>query len=128
MSTFLHRALSLDAAATGATAALLLAGAGWLAGPLGLPAGLLRGAGLVLVPFVALVAWAGLRPVPPASAVLAVIGLNAAWVVASILLLVGGWVAPTALGTAFVVAQALVVGAFAELQLLGLRRTRTSAA
>jgi hypothetical protein len=122
MSTFLHRALLLDAVATGATAALLLAGGGLLAGLLGLPPGLLRGAGLVLLPFVALVAWTGLRPVPPAGAVRAIIGVNAAWVVASLALLVGGWVSPTTLGTAFVIAQAVVVGAFAELQLLGRRR------
>ena len=128
MSTFLHRALLLDAVATGATAVLMLAGAGLLAGPLGLPAGLLRGAGLVLVPFVALVAWTALRPLLLAGAVRAVIGLNAAWVVGSLALLIGGWVAPTALGTVFVIAQAVVVGAFAELQFLGLRRARTASA
>jgi hypothetical protein len=128
MSTFLHRALLLDAVATGTTATLLLAGAGLLAGPLGLPVGLLRGAGLALVPFVALVAWAGLRPYPPRRVIWTVIVLNAAWVIGSLALLVGGWVAPTTLGTAFVIAQAVVVGVFAELQLLGLRRTAAASA
>lgn len=128
MSTFLHRALPLDAVATGATAALLLAGAGLLAEPLGLPAGLMHGAGLVLVPFVALVHWTGLRPVPPRGAAWAIVGLNAAWVLASLGLLVVGSVVPTAAGTALVIGQAVVVGAFGEFQAIGLRRARTASA
>jgi hypothetical protein len=53
----------------------------------------------------------------------AVILCNAVWVADSLLLLMSGWVQPTALGTAFVLAQALLVGLFAELQALGLRRS-----
>ena len=45
----------------------------------------------------------------------------------SIGLLVSGWVAPTALGYAFVIAQAIVVGVFAELQFVGLRRSEAAA-
>lgn len=127
MSTFLRRALALDAVATGATALLLLAGGGLLAAPLGLPEGLLRGAGLFLVPFVALVGWSASRAVPPRPVVRAIIALNVAWVIASLALLVTGRVAPSALGIAFVIAQALAVGVFAELQILGLRRTRAPA-
>ena len=48
---FLRRVLLLDAVATGATALLAVALAGPLAGWLGLPVGLLRGAGLILIPF-----------------------------------------------------------------------------
>lgn len=55
-SIFLRRALLLDAAASGLTGTLMLAAAGLLEGPLGLPAGLLRDAGLVLIPYVAFVA------------------------------------------------------------------------
>jgi hypothetical protein len=121
-STFLSRALLLDAVATGATAPLLLAAAGLLAGLLGLPESLLRYAGLLLIPFVALVAWAGTRGRAPVQVVRVIIGANAAWVIASILLLLSGWVQPTALGYAFVIGQAVVVGVFAELQMLGLRR------
>ena len=125
MSRFLRNALLLDAVATGGTALLLLAGGGLLAGPLGLPEPLLRGAGLTLLPFVGLVAWAALRCAPPA-AVWAIVACNAAWVLASFALLVG-WSDPTSLGAAFVIAQAVVVGAFAELQFIGLRRTRAAA-
>jgi hypothetical protein len=121
-STFLSRALLLDAIATGATALLLLAAGGLLAGMLGLPAPLLRYAGLLLVPFVALVAWAASREQAPRHVVQTVIGANVVWVIASILLLLSGWVQPTALGYAFVIGQAVVVGVFAELQLMGLRK------
>ena len=47
-STFLRRALMLDATASGATGLLLIAGANLVDGLLGLPAVLLRAAGLVL--------------------------------------------------------------------------------
>lgn len=78
-STFLSRALLLDAIATGATALLLLAAGGLLAGVLGLPEPLLRYAGLLLIPFVAVVAWAGTRDRLPRQVVQAIIGANAVW-------------------------------------------------
>ena len=40
----------------------------------------------------------------------------------SVLLLMAGWVTPSRLGQAFVIAQALAVAGFAELQLLAWRR------
>src|SRR5690606_17937246 len=61
ISLSLRQVLLLDAVATGATALLLGLGAGLLAGPLGLPEALLHGAGLILVPFVVLVAWTASR-------------------------------------------------------------------
>lgn len=122
----LRHVLVADAIATGATALLLIAGAGLLAGMLGLPADLLRYAGFVLVPFVAFVAYAATRAPISRGAVWTIVIVNAAWVVASIVLLVSGYVAPTALGYAFVLAQALIVALFAELQALGLRRSIVS--
>ena len=124
----LRQALLADAVTTTACAALLIAGAGVLDGLLGLPAALLQGAGLGLLPFAALAAVLGTRARIPRLAVLAVIGLNALWVLDSLLLLVGGWVAPTAAGTVFVIAQAVVVAMYAELQLIGLRRSAPAAA
>jgi hypothetical protein len=121
-STFLSRALLLDAIATGATALLLLAGAGSLASLLGLPETLLRYAGLLLIPFVVVVTWAGTREQAPRPIVRTIIGANALWVLGSVLLLLGGWVQPTQFGYAFVIGQAVAVGVFAELQMLGLRR------
>lgn len=126
-STFLRRALLLDAAASGATALLAIAAAGLLEGLLGLPAALLRWAGLVLLPYVAFVVYAGTREDVSRSAVWAVIAANALWAVASALLLMSGWVAPTALGYAFVIGQALVVALLGELEYMGLRRQMVAA-
>jgi hypothetical protein len=115
-STFLRRALMLDAVASGATGLLMIAGAGLAEGLLGLPAALLRGAGLILMPYVAFVIYAATRAAIPRPAAWAVIAANALWTGASALLLMSGWVAPTALGYAFVIGQAAVVGLLGELQ------------
>ncbi len=121
-SLFLRRALLADALISGATGVLLLALAPFLAGLFGLPEGLLRWAGLTLVPFVALVGALARRDEAPRGAVWVVIASNVLWVAASALVLVSGRFAPSGLGTAFVVAQALAVAAFAEMQFVGLRR------
>ncbi len=126
-STFLRNAILLDAAASGATGLLLIAGAGLLEGLLGLPVALMREAGLVLIPYVAFVAWVGTRERIARGAVWAIVAANAAWALASVAVLLSGWVAPTALGTAFVLAQALVVALFGELQYMGLKRPMAAA-
>jgi hypothetical protein len=119
---FLRNVLALDAAASGATGLLLVAGAGVLEDLLGLPVALLREAGLILIPYVAIVAWVGTREPIARSAVWAIIAANALWAVASVGLLVSGLVAPTPLGYAFVIAQAAVVAFLGELQYAGLKR------
>jgi hypothetical protein len=119
---FLRYALLADAIASGATGVLLIAGAGLLDGLLGLPVALMREAGLLLVPYVALVAFVGTREVISRPAVQTIVALNIVWTVCGIGSLLTDYVAPTALGTAFVIAQAAVVALFAELQFIGLRR------
>ena len=126
-STFLRAALAGDAAVSGATGLLMIVAAGYVDGLLGLPAGLMRYAGLSLLPFAALVGWLASRESVPRAAVWGVIAYNALWSIDSLLLLVSGWVAPTALGIAFVIAQALVVAVFAELQYFGLKRSLATA-
>jgi hypothetical protein len=120
---FLSRLLQVDGVASGATAVLLLTGASILAPWLQLPAGLLRMAGVVLVPFVAWVLMLSRSNRVPRRAMAAVIGINFAWVAASAWVAFGGAWQPNALGMAFVSAQALVVLAFAELGWMGLRAT-----
>lgn len=120
-ATGLRRALAVDAVASGVTGVAMSAGAAALAPVLGLPEPLVQGAGLVMLPFAAVVGYLATRRSPPAGAVRAVIGLNAAWVAASVALLVSGWVAPTGWGYAFVLGQAAAVAAFAEMEWTGLR-------
>ncbi|MDI3307474.1 MAG: hypothetical protein QJR07_10240 [Acetobacteraceae bacterium] len=121
-SPLLRWALLADAAASGAMCLLMLLGAGPLGRLLSLSAGLLSGAGLVLLPYAALIAWLGSRASLTRPAVWVVIGINAVWAADSLLLLASGWVQPNGLGQAFIIAQALAVALFAELQFLGLRR------
>lgn len=101
---------------------LLIVTAGFASTALGLPEGLLRAVGLICLPIAAGVLWLARETRPSEAAIWTVIAANGGWVVASIALLVSGWVAPTALGLVFVIAQAVMVGLFAELQYLGLRR------
>jgi hypothetical protein len=122
-STFLRYALIGDAVASGATGLLTALGAGFLAPLVGLPEALLHGAGLILLPYAAIIAYLGTRQSLSRSAVWTVIVVNAMWAADSALLLLSGWVAPTALGYAFVIFQAVVVAVFAEAQYFGLRRS-----
>jgi hypothetical protein len=119
---FVRRALLADALASAATGILLAAGAELLTGWLGLPASLMRYAGLSLLPFAAIVLFVGLRQAPPRAAVLAIIAYNALWTIDSLVLLASGWVAPTLFGFAFVMTQAVTVGALAMLQWIGVKR------
>ena len=122
-SPLLRRVLQLDALVSGAAGLLMTLGAGPLLSLLALPAALLTGAGLSMLPWCAVLLWLARRETLDRRAVWAVIAVNAVWVVDSLLLLVSGWVQPTLLGQAFVIAQALAVVLFAELQFFGLKRS-----
>lgn len=127
-NNFLRYALLADAIASGATGLLLIAGAGLLDGLLGLPVALMREAGLLLVPYVAFVGFVGTRETISRPAVQVIIALNAVWAVASVLLLLTDFVAPTMLGYAFVIVQAAAVAVFGELQFIGLRKPEAAVA
>lgn len=118
---FLRHLLLADAVSCLAIGGALALGAGLVADWLGLPAALLRAAGLVLLPFAAFVLFVASRPILSRSAVWLIIACNAVWVVGSAVLLIGGFAAPTALGIAFVITQAVVVAIVAELEAMGLR-------
>lgn len=121
---FLRLALLGDAVASGASGLLLATAAGPLAPLLGLPTPLLQGAGLVLLPYAAFIAWAGTRETPPRWAVRAAVVINLLWAADSAMMLAVGPVAPSALGIAFVLVQALVVLGFAVMQWSALRRAK----
>jgi hypothetical protein len=118
----LRRVLAADAALSGTTAVLMIAGAPALADLLGLPASLLRGAGLSLIPFTALLIYLLRRERIAAGAVWFVVACNALWAIDSIALLMTDWVGPTLIGQAFVVMQAVIVAGLAEAQYVGLRK------
>lgn len=122
-SSFLRRAIQADAIFSGVSAVLLTLGAGEFAPLLNLPEVLLRETGLFLIAYTALVGWLGTRQSMPKTLVAIVIGGNAAWTLASIALLLSGAVTPNFLGEAAIAMQAIVVGALAELQYIGLRRS-----
>lgn len=119
LSNSLLRAGLLGDAAASAAMGLLLVTAP-LAGLLALPEPLLRGAGWVLLPYAALVAWMGVQPRLPRWAVRGVVGVNLLWAADSVVLL--GFVSPNGLGTSFVLGQAAVVAGFAALQWAGMRQ------
>ncbi|HEY8548411.1 MAG TPA: hypothetical protein VIL35_00530 [Vicinamibacterales bacterium] len=125
--SFLRQVLLADAVASGMTGLLMLLGSVPLEPWLAIPVWLLRAAGAVLVPYAAWVAWLAGREQPSRAAVWTVVVCNALWAIDCVLLLLTGWVQPTLLGTTFLLVQALVVLAFAELQYVGLRRTAATA-
>jgi hypothetical protein len=128
MNPFLRGALAIDAIASGAMGIGLSAAPGLLAGLFSLPAALLVYVGMFLIVYAAFVAWLALRQRPVSSLVWLVIIGNGIWVIASLALIASGWVAPSVLGYAFVIVQALAVGVFAELQFVGVRRAGPSVA
>lgn len=112
----LRQVVGFDAALCAVNGLAYLAGAAALDSVLGLPATFLRWVGLFLVAYVALVAVVATRPTLPRLGVRAVVDGNAAWVVASLALAVSQWSSPTAAGTGWIVAQALVVAVLAVAQ------------
>lgn len=124
---FLRRVLLLDAVASGGMGLLALLFATPVAALLALPETLLAQVGWILLPFAAFVGYLASRPVPPPAGVWIVIGLNVLWVIDSVLILVTGWVQPNIAGYIVLVGQALAVALFAELEYVGLRRSRREA-
>ena len=122
-SPLLRRVLTADAVVTGLAGLMMVLAAIPLSTRYGLPVGLLRWAGMICLPFAAFDAWLATRKRLQRPAVFFVVACNALWALDSILLLLTGWVEPTAFGTVFVIAQAVVTAVFAELEFIGLRRS-----
>ena len=123
-SLLLRRALLADGLVGVITTAQLLLLADWLSNLLALPGAFLFGVGVILIPLVAFLLWLSRRESMARAAVYAVIGLNALWVVLSLLVLLSGWFTPNVLGYAFVIVQAVVVLVFIELEWIGLKRSQ----
>ena len=125
-SLFLRRVLALDSLSCLAMGLLMGLGAASLAPLFGLPEGLVRGAGLALLPLAAFIFWLATRPYPPRLLVWVVIIGNLGWTAESLLTL--GQSYASALGTAFVAAQAMAVLGLAGLEYVGIRKVATAAA
>ncbi len=122
--------LKLDALATGAVGALMLLAAGTVVGVerpfvvlLGTPVALLAPVGLFLIVYAAFVWIVGSRRVSRPGA-WAAVAINAVYAVGCVVVVAAGWLPLSALGVAFVFAQAAAVALFAALQYLGLRRSQ----
>lgn len=115
----LARILQADAAACLAMGLGLVLLPGPVARVLALPEGLVLWAGALLFPAAGLMIAASLRP---GKALLAlVVAGNAAWVLASLSLVLMGWVTPNAPGAGFILLQAGVAALFTWAEARGLR-------
>lgn len=120
-STLLRRALLIDAAASGAVAALQLAAGATLAAVTSLPPALLLESGLFLVAYVMLLlAMASIATAPKALVQVVIIG-NCGWALGALGVALA--LAPTGWGWAWLAAQAAAVLAFAALEQAGLQRS-----
>lgn len=118
----LRLVLRLDALTCAVNGLVYLAVSGPVGRLLGVPAGVLVGLGAFLA-VCAVFFWrvAAADPVRR-PAVLSVIGVNALWVVDSLVVAAAGWFDLTTVGTVWVVLQAAVVAGLAVAQYAGLRR------
>lgn len=127
MSRTLSAALVIDALVSGVAAAVFIAGSFVLAGFLGLPPALMLWAGIAIVPWVAGLLLISRQSRVSRTLIWTIIVANLAWVAASLYVAFGPAIAPTLAGKVFVVAQAVAVALFAELQALGLKRSTLAA-
>ena len=112
--------LVIDAVTCAVMGMVLAAGSAEIARLTALPSTLLLYAGLALVPVAAVMAAVAWRPAVNLTAARLLIAGNVAWIVASLILLAVGWIEPNALGTAFVIVQAVVVAVLVKLELSAL--------
>ena len=122
----LQNVLLLDAATCIAAGALMAFGSNFVAGLTAIPAPLLTWAGLILFPCAALMIFAGLQASPSRPMVWLIVLGNIGWVIAS--LGVFAFIAPNALGTIFILAQAAVVAVLALLEHNALQRSDVATA
>src|SRR5262245_51812969 len=116
----LRLAVRLDAWVSGVFGVVLLVGASALYDLLGTPSMFLLAVGGVCVLYAGALWVLQSRPPVSAGAGLVVVATNAAWVAASVLLVLFGWLPLTQLGAALVLLQAVAVATLADLQLVAL--------
>lgn len=124
---FLRLALKLDAVVTAVNGLAYLAAASVLSDLFDISAARLRGVGAFLLLFGILVWVVGTRPAVSRGAVGLVVAVNVIWVVESLVAAATGMGLgdPSTVARVWIVLQAMVVGLFAALQLMGLRRQQS---
>ena len=120
----LRRVLLADTGILLVTGLVYLGTAHWLGPALDLPSALIAGSGAFFLAFGAGMLTLGTRRSIPGAGVYGAIGINLAWAVASSILLLGSWIAPNALGVAFVLANLIAALVVAELEAMTLRAAR----
>lgn len=122
--SLLHLALRVDALVTGANGLAYLAAAPLLDDILGTDTGFLRAIGTFLLVYGIGVWLLGSQERPNPLGVALTIAANTMWAIASIGFASTDSADLTAIGIVWIVMQAGVVGLFAVLQILGLRRSK----
>jgi len=123
----LRNVLLLDAATCLLTGVLLVLSARLLAELTAIPSALLFYAGAILIPIAVFMAVTATRAALLPLAVWVIVAGNALWVVASIGLMIGPWIAPNVWGYAFIAAQAVAVAVLTMLELDGARSAGVTA-
>ena len=120
----LRRILRIDAWSTGAFGVVMLAGAGPMSGPLGLPTSWSVPFGVAMLGGAAALGLIAGHPRIPWHHGAAVVAGNLLSGVALLVLTASGLVPLTGAGVAFMIAGALVVGGYAAIEFVGVRRLR----
>ncbi len=119
----LKNVLLLDAVLTGANGLVYVAGATVLDSLLGPPPAVIVGLGIFMLAYAAAAALLGTRRPVSRLAVGLIADGNIVWALASVLVLVFGWLGLTTAGTVWTLMQAALVAGFAALQMIALRRS-----
>ena len=123
MTLTAHTAVLIDAAATAATALLIIAARGMLYPYFGLDSPMVLDiTAAAFIVYAAIIALVAKQPVISRTTLMTIVTANVAYVVASMALLVMLWAEMHAVGRTLVVAVALAVEAFAMLQFMAARR------
>ncbi|MEC4015237.1 hypothetical protein [Streptomyces sp. H27-D2] len=118
----LRTVLRIDSASTAVMAVFLIAASGLLSSPTGMPMALSVAFGIYQLGGAAALALIAGYPTIPRGLGWAVIAVNVLSSVGCLILAFTGFAPLTGLGVAFMLAGAVVVAVFAELELIGLRR------
>lgn len=119
---FARFALKADGVVTGLNGIGYLALAPLLGSFFGIGTSVQYPVGVFLVAYAAGVLVVGTRPRINRNALGFVLAANVVWALLSVVVLVSGALSPTGAGAVWIVLQAVVVGVFAELQYMGLKR------